>query len=224
MLILITPSLPVSHFVLYSQFFLSLWFILDIFSWSIFKHNNLVSCYIQSSVKTIWNTLISDIHLPFQKAHWTIFVDSSPSLKCSHFAPSFVFLLPYYNIFVTVILKSLTSKFILWVILRSLASKHTSCFHRQGMNCVSWHLCSGYCICSSTFTYQLGRLGWFALESVTAPPGTRPGSTCCSSNSNAITQTVFSHRRSGGIFPSTVWQASCLETIFTIFPECPIDT
>lgn len=119
MLILITPTLPVSHFVLFSQFFLSLWFILDIFSWSIFKHHNLVSCYIQSSVKTIWNTLISDIHLPFQKAHWTIFVDSSPSLKCSHFAPSFVFLLAYYNIFVTVILKSLASKFILWVILRS---------------------------------------------------------------------------------------------------------
>lgn len=96
MLILITSSLPVSHFVLFSQFFLSLWFILDIFSWSIFKHSNLVSCYIQSSVKAICNTLISDIHLPFQKAHLTIFVDSNPSLKCSHFAPRFVSLLPYY--------------------------------------------------------------------------------------------------------------------------------
>ena len=152
-----------------------------------------MSCYIQSSVKAIWNTLISDIHLPFQKAHLTIFVDSNPSLKCSHFAPSFVSLLSYYNIFVAVILKSLTSKFILRVILRSVASKHTSCLHRQEMNRVSWRLCSGYCIRSSTFTYQLGRPGWFALESVTAPPGTRPGSTCCSSNSSAITQTVLSH-------------------------------
>lgn len=158
-----------------------------------------MSCYIQSSVKAIWNTLISDIHLPFQKAHLTIFADSNPSLKCSHFAPTFVSCLPCYNIFVAVILKSLTSKFILWVILRSVASKHTSCLHRQEMNCVSWRLCSGYGIHSST--YQLGRLGWFALESVTAPPATRPGSTRCSSNSSAITQTVLSHWRSGGTCP-----------------------
>lgn len=87
---------------------------------------------------------------PFQKAHLTIFVDSNPSLKCSHFAPRFVSLLPYYICHSNWLLSLFTVSFSeVWPLNTPAVSPDKTWTVSPG------RLCSGYCT-----THQLSPTGW----------------------------------------------------------------